>query len=267
MKLVFFTNPQKPNAPELLKRLAGTAAEKGAECVCAERDDALKELLAGEWSDAFCVVTIGGDGTILRAVSAAAVHGIPVLGVNLGRVGFFSEIGADEFEEALAKLFSGDYTVENASMLTCFVNGVEMGCCLNDFAIHRQELSSITQLELAIDGCEVGNVMADGLIVGTPSGSTAYTMSAGGPVVAPKLECILVTPICPHSLTVRPIVTSAESVISARLMCTCRLSMDGQNLRLLHPGDEAVFQKSRRTAAFIRFGSRNIFRLIREKLR
>ena len=248
-------------------RLADMAAEKGMECVCAADDVQLKELLDSGWGSAFCVVTIGGDGTILRAVSAAACHDVPVLGVNLGRVGFFSEIGAEGFEEALDKLSSGDYCIERPSMLTCSVNGETVGDCLNDFSVHRQELSSITQLELAIDGFEVGNVMADGLIVGTPSGSTAYTMSAGGPVVAPKLDCILVTPICPHSLTVRPIVTSSDSLVTARLMCTCRLSMDGQNVRLLFPGDELVFKKASRTAAFIRFGGRNIFKLIREKLR
>ena len=141
-----------------------------------------------------------------------------------------------------------------------------MGDCLNDFSVHRQELSSITQLELVIDGDTVGNVMADGLIVATPSGSTAYTMSAGGPVVAPKLDCILVTPICPHSLTVRPIVSSVDSVVEVTLKCACGLSGDGRQTAVLSPGDRLVFSRSKRSASFIRFKKRNVFRLIREKL-
>ncbi|MBO4563523.1 MAG: NAD(+)/NADH kinase [Clostridia bacterium] len=266
MKLIFFTNPNKPNAAKLMEELVSVAEARGIETVSVRDDEGLKELL-NIGCDAFCVVTIGGDGTILRAVAAAAPKHIPVLGVNMGRVGFFSEIGTDGFPKALERLLSGDYYIERPSMLSCSVNGVSMGECLNDFSIHRQELSSITQLDLFVDGDEIGNVMADGLIVGTPSGSTAYTMSAGGPVVAPKLDCILVTPICPHSLTVRPIVTAADSVVRVRLRCVCRLSRDGQNIMVLDPDDEAVFKKAEMTAEFIRFEKRNVFKLIREKLK
>ena len=265
-KLVFFTNPNKPNAEELMNKLASSARGRGIEAVETTIHEKLDALL-DENGDAFAVVTLGGDGTILRAVNSASRYGIPVLGVNMGRIGFFSEIGAEDFDRALDKLSEGDYRLECPAMLSCFVNGESRGECLNEFSIHRQELASITQLRLVIDGDEVGTVMADGLIVGTPSGSTAYTMSAGGPVVAPRLECLLITPICPHSLTVRPIVAAADSVISAAIECTCRLSGDGQNIRILEPGDEVVFRRADRTAKFIRFGDRNVFRLIREKLK
>ena len=266
MKLIFFTNPQKQNALELMEKLVAEASQKGFAAVSSTSDEELRGLLSGDIGDLLCVVTIGGDGTVLRAVSAASLCRVPVLGVNMGRVGFFSEIDTDRFSDALDKLVSKDYTVEHPSMLTCILNGETVGDCLNDFSVHRQELSSITQLELTIDGDTVGNVMADGLIVATPSGSTAYTMSAGGPVVAPKLDCILVTPICPHSLTVRPIVSSDSSVIEVQLKCTARLNGDGQNVRVLHEGDRLVFKMSGRTADFIRFNKRNVFKLIREKL-
>ena len=267
MKLIIFTNPNKSGAISLMNELAEKARRSGFEAAAIASEALLSALPSESWKDVFCVVTIGGDGTILRAVSACAPHGVPVLGVNMGRVGFFSEIGADEFGDALIKLGSGDCFIEHPSMLSCTVNGESMGECLNDFSIHRQELSSITQLELMIDGDAVGDVMADGLIVATPSGSTAYTMSAGGPVVAPKLDCMLVTPVCPHSLTVRPIVTSMDSVVEATVKCTCRLSRDGQNVKVLQPGDRLVFIRSQRTAAFIRFKRRNVFGLIREKLK
>ena len=250
-----------------MDELVEAAKLRGAECESFEGVENLLKLSESKWRDVFCVVTVGGDGTILSAVSAASLYNKPVLGVNMGRVGFFSEIGTDEFSEALSKLFANDYYIEKPSMLHCEVNGECMGDCLNDFIIHRQELSSITHLELDVDGDSIGDVMADGLAVSTPSGSTAYTMSAGGPVVAPKLDCILVTPICPHSLTVRPIVASRDSVVSVRLKCTCRLSCDGQGRRILDPGDTVTFTRSDRTAEFIRFKKRNVFKLIREKLR
>ena len=267
MKLIIYTNPEKPNAARLLSELSEIAERRGIETTPFASDVILAGAPGEIWSGVTAVVTIGGDGTILRAVSAAAPHGVPVLGINMGRVGFFSEIGTEEFESALDKLLSGNYSVESASMLTCLVNGEYCGLCLNDFIIHRQELSSIAQLGLTVDGDEVGDVMADGLIVATPSGSTAYTMSAGGPVVAPKLDCMLVTPICPHSLTVRPIVASADSVVSVCARSTCRLTRDGQDVCVVRPGDELVFKKAEGAAEFIRFGKRNVFGLIREKLK
>ncbi len=267
MKLIIYTNPQKPNAAALLAELYNIAERRGIETEAYASDVTLASEPKEKWQGVTAVVTIGGDGTILRAVSAAFAHEVPVLGVNMGRVGFFSEIGAGEFGAALDKLQSGEYSVESASVLTCLVNGEYSGVCLNDFIIHRQELSSIAQLGLAVDGDEVGDVMADGLIVATPSGSTAYTMSAGGPVVAPKLDCMLVTPICPHSLTVRPIVASADSNVAVHAKSTCRLTRDGQDVCVIRPGDELVFKRAEGAAKFIRFGKRNVFGLIREKLK
>jgi len=266
MKLLFSTNPYKENGPALMSRLAELSAAKGNEVEVAMGCEELTWLIEDKWSDADCIVTIGGDGTILRAMHMASLYHIPVLGINMGRVGFFSEIGTDEFEPALERLLAGNYTVERRSMLRCFVNGETVGDCLNDYSIHRQELSSIVQLDLTVDGDSVGNVMADGLIVATPSGSTAYTMSAGGPVVAPKLDCMLVTPVCPHSLTIRPIVTSADSVVEAQVLSRCRLIEDGQNIKVLEPGDRITVNRSPHIAEFIRFDRRNVFKLLREKL-
>ena len=267
MDLIFYANRYKANAFELMLRLFEDAKNRGVGCVFADDESSLVSLERCQWDKAFCVVAVGGDGTVLRAASAASKHGKPVLGVNMGRVGFFSEIGPDGFDGALSKLIGGEYFTEDSSMIACELNGEHIGDCLNDFVIHRQELSSITHLDLEIDGDDIGDVMSDGLIIGTPSGSTAYTMSAGGPVVAPKLDCMLVTPICPHSLTVRPIVASASSVVNVRLKCTCRLNTDGRDTRILEPVDGHVFRQSEQKARFIRFDKRNVFRLIREKLK
>ncbi len=241
------------------------SAGHGVEAYSAVGNEELS-LLAEKHSDALAIITIGGDGTILRAMHTAAKFGIPVLGINMGRVGFYSEIGTEGFPEALKRLKEGSYFTEYRSMLQGTVNGEHIGDCLNDYSVHRQELSSIVQLDLSVDEDDVGNLMADGLVIATPSGSTAYTISAGGPVVAPRLDCILVTPICPHSLTVRPIAAAADSVIKVRLKSVCRISEDGQNTRILYPGDELKISRSRYTAGFIRFEKRNVFKLLREKL-
>lgn len=267
MKLIIYTNPNKHDADSMLLKLKDAAKRFEAEIVCAESILELPNVLAREHSGVKAVVTLGGDGTILRAASCALPYGIPVLGVNLGRVGFFSEISVDGFDSAFQKLIDGDYFIEQPTLVECALNGESMGECLNDFVLHRQELSSITHISFSIDDDEIGDLMADGIIISTPSGSTAYTLSAGGPVVAPKLDCILVTPICPHSLTVRPIVTSVDSVIKVRVKSECMLSRDGRNLCVLHPSDELVFKKSPYRAKFVRFEKRNIFKLIREKLR
>lgn len=267
MNLILFANKNKPDTFERMLEIKKTAESSGVGCIALNGEEQLWELSPDQWNDAFCIVAVGGDGTVLRAATAASRFKKPVLGVNMGRIGFFSEIGADEFFSALNKLKSGEYFIERTSMLNCELNGKLMGACLNDFVIHRQELSSITHLDLEIDGDGVGDVMADGLIVGTPAGSTAYTMSAGGPVVAPKLDCILATPICPHSLTVRPIVASSSSEIVVRVKSACRLSMDGQDLKILAPNDVLSFRRSDTSASFVRFNNRNVFKLIREKLK
>ena len=266
MRLLFFTNPNKPNASHLMGELFGIASTMGHCCTSVTDTTELLNTVNTEGDCISCIVTMGGDGTILRAVVAGAKHNIPILGVNMGRVGFFSEIGTDGFLYALERMQRGDYHIEQRGMLRCYVENKPIADCMNDFTLHRQELASTVQLEITIDGDNVGNLMADGLIISTPSGSTAYTMSAGGPVVAPSLNCMLITPICPHSLTVRPIVASVDSVVYVTVESECRLIADGQNLMRLLPNSIVRVERSVYTASFIRFDKRNIFKLIREKL-
>ncbi len=266
MKLLFFANPNKNGSMQALERLLACAGARGVKCAWATDADRLLSLADEGWKDALCLVTLGGDGTILSAVYRASKLSMPVLGVNLGRVGFFSEISGDEFDGALTRLSEGNYYIERKMMLSCYVNDKFAGDCLNDFTIHRQALSSIVQLNYDIDGDEVGNLMADGLIVSTPSGSTGYTISAGGSVVAPRLECLLVTPICPHSLTVRPIVAPSDSEVRIKAISRAQLLADGRRCVRLYNGDIVLVRQSDSRAEFIRFEKRNIFKLIREKL-
>lgn len=216
------------------------------------------------------IVTIGGDGTMLRAVSTAVNSGfspdVPMLGINLGKIGFFSETDIDGFESALARFRDGDYRVEKASMLRAIMDDGTEFVCLNDFMVAKNGFSSVSNVEVSIDGSSMGMIHGDGVIFSTSTGSTGYSISAGGPVVAPNLDVMLVTPICPHSLTARPVVASFDSTATVAVRSDCVLHSDGVQLMTLPKNTVFNIKKADRTVGFVRFGERNIFRLIRDKL-
>ncbi len=215
-------------------------------------------------------VVIGGDGTVLRAVTHAVSSKtdelVPILGINYGKIGFFSETDIDGFERAFSKFLAGEYRIERASMLKAEVENDGGFVCLNDFMIAKKGFSSVAHVEVLIDGCSMGMVHADGVIVSSATGSTGYSISAGGPIVAPGLDVIIVTPICPHSLTVRPTVASFDSKITVLTHSECVLHSDGAQLIQLGEGSVLNVSKSEHSIGFVRIGERNIFKLIREKL-
>ena len=170
---------------------------------------------------------IGGDGTILRAARFFAQYGIPIFGVNLGRLGFLSQSSKEHLEDVVEKIIGEKFHIEERLMLQSSEN-----LALNDFVIKGNSLVRATKLVLKINGKEICDYLADGLIISTPTGSTAYGLSAGGPVIAPGLGVIEVVPICPHTMTARPLVISADSVISISVEdreSGFVLSADGQN--------------------------------------
>ncbi len=166
------------------------------------------------------VISVGGDGSVLYAAACARPYGIPVLGVNTGQVGYLAELSDGELNK-IAGILGGDYKIEERMMLEARVTvGGELylktAPALNDFVISKSSVSKIASIELDCGGDDAGRFDADGVIFATPTGSTAYSMSAGGPLIDPSLECICVTPICPHSVMARPSVYSASSVIECR---------------------------------------------------
>lgn len=267
-KLYFFANMTKPDADIVLKKAIFAGEQTGFDCYTFDRGDELYARVAQD--EPKCIVTIGGDGTILRMVANQLNNRLsfstPILGIDLGKVGFFNEVGIETFPEALHRLKTGDYDIETKSTLNCCVQSGESFTCLNDFLVFKNSFSSVTHIEESIDGANIGTVRADGIIVSSAAGSTGYSISAGGPVVAPNLDVILLTPICPHSLTFRPIVASFESTIKVRVLSECFLSGDGIQLMTLPTGTELSVKKSNKTVRFIRLGERNVFTLIRDKL-
>lgn len=224
------------------------------------------------------VVSLGGDGTLLRAARAVVEHDTPVLGVNLGRLGFLTTMPASDLEKGFARVLDGQGRLECRSTLTAGVvaGGEVRGAkfhALNDIVIHTSGAARVTPLLLCVDNGdapeEIGSFAADGVILATPTGSTAYSMSAGGPVIAPDVPCILVTPICPHSLAVRPLVVPAQDELTVRPLdpdASHQLTVDGQIERKLAPGESVVVARGERSVSLVRLPGQTFFGTLRRKL-
>jgi NAD+ kinase len=224
------------------------------------------------------VIAFGGDGTLLDAASAVAHAGadVPLLGVNLGHLGFLTEVGRDELETALEALIAGKHRVESRLLLNGRVERrgrtVAEHLALNDIVVTRGALSRMIEIDVTVGGQFVCHVKADGLIVATATGSTAYNLSAGGPVMHPSVDAIALTPIAPHTLTYRPIVLSADSSVTLQPVIEPGLSdivatFDGQFGAPLERGDRVVVERAPRQLRLVRTSTRTHFDMLREKLK
>lgn len=266
-RIDFFTNPHKPEAVNGLREAIHIALRHGYTCGAEERVASyLGNLVEGEGREADLVVALGGDGTILMAASLAIQKRAPLLGINFGRIGFLSEISLQEFDAALTRIENGNYMLEPHMMLRCDVNGQFGHLCLNDAFFTKSVSSGVVGVHVEIDGADAGTVFGDGVVVSTPTGSTAYSMSAGGPVIAPGLDAILVTPICPHTFSFRPIVAAAGATMRLSVTGDGCLVLDGTNVASLTHNDVVEIRRSAENVQFIRFDRKNFYALIREKL-
>ncbi|TES90192.1 MAG: NAD(+)/NADH kinase [Candidatus Cloacimonadota bacterium] len=163
------------------------------------------------------VIAMGGDGTLLRASRYIKESGIPLIGVNLGSLGFLTEIVVDELYPSLQRIIDGDYRIEKRIVLKATLTDSNSFFALNDIVLHMGHSGRIIEIEIVVDGCPLADFSADGLIISTPTGSTAYSLAAGGPILQPGVKAQILTPICPHRLGLRPMVFSSEEVISVKL--------------------------------------------------
>jgi NAD+ kinase len=214
------------------------------------------------------VVVLGGDGTLLSVAHLAARAGVPVMGVNLGRLGFLTEIPVPEMTRTLDELLAGNEALITPRLMLEASRDGERWLCLNDIVINKGALARMLHIAIRIDGESVAEVRADGLIVSTPTGSTAYTLSAGGPIIHPQLPAILLTPICPHTLTFRPMAVSARAVVELRVQASEEvfLTVDGQRGTPLAGGDAVEVRRAAFDLALVRSPARGYFDLLKEKL-
>ena len=216
------------------------------------------------------VVAVGGDGTLLRATQIATAHKVPVLGVNVGHIGFLVETELEHLQEACKRLRCNDYTIDERMMLDVKLPDGRVKTALNDVVISRGGYARLIAIKASVGAEIIGRYVADGLIVSTPTGSTGYSLSAGGPIVCPEVECVLLSPICPHSLQHRPVVANAGQRITIALDCapeqTAQLDVDGQMVGALRGGETVTIERSQTVTRLIRFGSHSFFHRIRAKL-
>jgi NAD+ kinase len=220
------------------------------------------------------ILVLGGDGTLLKAARLYGRRGTPILGVNLGGLGFLTEIALEEFYSILGKIFQGDFQTETRMMLKAEIirrdQVLEPTVFLNDVVINKGALARIIDLETSIDDQFLTTYRADGLIVATPTGSTAYNLAAGGPILHPALKTIIITPICPFTLTNRPIILQDNAVIDIRLGAKSRevwLTFDGQIGHPLQPGDLVRVQRASGQITLIKSPFKNYFEILRAKLK
>lgn len=218
------------------------------------------------------VVTVGGDGTIIRVAKYAAAAGKPLLGINLGRIGFVAGLEPQELTE-LSRLFDGDYTCESRMMLKATVIQHDLErvyYALNDVTVSRGSLSRIIDLSVSLNEEEICDYRADGLLFSTPTGSTAYSLSAGGPVIQPHMRCILLTPVCPHSLFSRSVLFCDQSVLTVRAEdqdnAEVYLTVDGQESIKISSGDRIKIEKAEIETKLIRLHDKSFYRVLSEKL-
>jgi len=220
------------------------------------------------------VMVLGGDGTMLSVARLVAGNDIPIMGINLGSLGFITEVSREEIKEAVDKMIGGECSVEERLMLdvSIYREGRRTGeySVLNDIVINKGALARIIDLEMFIEHKYVTTYKADGLIVATPTGSTAYSLSAGGPIVYPTLGVMLITPICPHALANRPIVIGKRSLVEIVLLSESEdvyLTLDGQVGVSLRRGDRIEIQKSEHTAKLLIPCDKDYFNILRTKLK
>jgi NAD+ kinase len=224
------------------------------------------------------VISLGGDGTLLRAARAVVGKDIPILGVNLGRLGFLTALPDDELEAGLGAVLDGEATLDHRFVLRGYIERADdpradRFFALNDIVVHTSGVARVTPLTLQVASEEsweeVGSFSADGVILATPTGSTAYSLSAGGPIIVPSVDCIVVTPICPHSLTVRPLVMPASveiRVSSPHPASSHQVTVDGQVERTLGPSDAVVVARESKPVALVRLPGQTFFKTMRHKL-
>ena len=227
-----------------------------------------------ELPNADMVICFGGDGTILHMAKAATRHNLPILGVNIGTMGFMAELESTELDQ-LSRLSKGDYTLDKRMMLDVSVlQGDKVlfhDLCLNDAVVTKGAIARVVHLSVKCDGVQAMEFGGDGVIVATPTGSTAYSLSAGGPIVEPEANNVLVTPICAHDVGSRCMVASEKRVITVELTRNARrnayLSVDGGRALRLNLGDKTVIRKADLTTKLVRLQERSFYDLVNMKFR
>ncbi|MCU0244672.1 MAG: NAD(+)/NADH kinase [Acidobacteria bacterium] len=266
--------PHAPSVEGILKMVVESLESRGVACVL-EEAAALKLGRSGGTARedvaaaSDLVVVLGGDGTLLSVAHYAARAGVPVMGINLGRLGFLTEIPVSEALSTLDRFLADGGPLVSPRWLVEARTGDETAYCLNDVVVTKGAKSRMIELAILVDGRDVAVLKADGLIVSTPTGSTAYSLSAGGPILHPKVPAILLTPICPHTLSFRPMAVPATATVGVRLLTggeEVHMTLDGQRGGAMAANDLVEVRKAPFELQLVASPRRSYYDLVKEKL-
>ncbi len=274
-----FGNPLKDKIAETAGTIRDFCSSKNVDTVASlVLQDVLPDdypLLSNEDLVKTCdvVIALGGDGTMLLAARVLGLTGVPLLGVNMGSLGYLTDVPLGELEDSLELLLKGDFHLDTRARVYCSVwregKKIAVANALNDLVVNMGPLPRAIDLELIMDGNSLGRFLGDGVIFATPTGSTAYNLSAGGAICHPDVPCLLVSPICPHSLGIRPLIVSKDTKLELILHETGEgavLTADGQTTTLLANGDRISFKEAFDEVNLVKFTNSDFYRVMRHKL-
>ena len=273
MKILIVYNKEKAESLNIAHRVSDILTDNGAETVITEFSKEINSPMP--YSDVLSrsdvVIVIGGDGTILKVAKSAASHNCPVLGINVGRLGYLASVDCDNLD-ILKRITTGDYSVETRMMLKAekIIGKKTVDCCdcLNDAVISKDSLSNVIDITLKI-GNDTINYRADGIIASTPTGSTAYSLSAGGPVVDPELDCMFLPPVCPHTLVARSVVLAASHEVLIKVLSndstSIQLSADGRKAYEIDSDTTVKISCSNLKAKFIKLNDVSVYKVFSMK--
>ncbi len=278
-RIGIITNREKDKGLEFTNQLVESIQKYGGQAVLPTYDgsfemDDIDNLVVEICDNCDMIICLGGDGTFLRTARTAYLYGLPMLGINLGSLGFLTDVEKGEIDKAVENILNDRYTLEDRIMLSSklYKDGklVAQDVAINDVVISRGGIPRILHLSTYIDDNLVEMYPGDGIVVATPTGSTAYSLSAGGPIVEPTSGLIIITPICPHILSSRPLITSdmrkIKICVSQGFEHKAKVTVDGQKNLEITGGDYLEIEKTESTVKIIRVNSKNFFTVLRSKI-
>jgi NAD+ kinase len=265
---------ERPLIKETTDRIVSWCQKNGIECrICADSvkiADHNKLAISEDELKKSCdiIITLGGDGSMLASARAFGKYGIPIIGVNLGKLGFLTEVAQNQIEDALSRLKENKYKIEERMVLEATFPGNIKLIALNDVVVDHGEQIRLARMDLFSNGEFVCPYDADGIVIASPTGSTAYSLSAGGPVIVPVMEAIAVSPISPHTLALRSIIFPSDNVLTVRAGSdmNLRIALDGQIVGALSSGEEVIVKKADYKVKLVKFESKSFYEVMRTKL-
>ena len=273
-RFLIVTNDGKDTDYKVTKKIKKLLEDAGKTCILCEKDADKRIIKNSIPNDIEAVIVIGGDGTLIEAARALQNHDTPILGINMGTLGYLTEVEVSGIEEAIEKIIADDYILEKRMMLEGVFNNGDKDICLNDIIVSRKNTLRVIHFDLYVNGELLNSYKADGVIISTPTGSTAYNLSAGGPIVEPTASMIVITPICSHALNTSSIVLSAEDEIVIRVgegrngtTEEVLVAFDGADTVTLFTGDSVTIRKACAVTKIMKLSKVSFLEILRRKMK